>query len=242
MAEEHYGPLAPSTDLPERTRPQEPPQLAERRLSFGDPRIAQPYVVRTYLAPERNSGDQARAAALTVLAEVLGGNPATSVLGRKLQFESQAALHTGTWYDGGALDPTTFTLTVVPAPGLTLQQAEDALDKVIADFLQTGVDPAQLDRIKTQIRAAEIYANDNVDRLARRYGEALTTGLNVQDVQDWPAVLQQVSAEDVMAAARDVFDRRRAVTGWAMRADGGTGAGAGGPATDAALTGTGETK
>ncbi|MCE8469529.1 insulinase family protein, partial [Rhodovulum sulfidophilum] len=43
MAEAHYGPLAPSETLPPRLRPQEPPQLAARHLTYDDPRVAQPY-------------------------------------------------------------------------------------------------------------------------------------------------------------------------------------------------------
>lgn len=214
MAERHYGPLTPSADLPERRRPQEPPHLAERRLTLADARVAQPYVMRSYLAPSRQSGAQQEAAALYVLASLLGGNPATSVLGRKLQFETPLALRATAFYDPGALDDALFSLVVVPAADVPLDRAEAALDQVIADFLAEGVEDAHLERIKAQIRAAEVYAKDNTQGMARRYGEALSIGLTVQDVQDWPAVLQAVTPEEVMAAARQVFDRRRAVTGW----------------------------
>jgi zinc protease len=64
-----------------------------------------------------------------------------------------------------------------------------------------------------------IYAADDVNGLARRYGEALTSGLTVEDVQAWPEVLANVTEADVLAAAAEIFDRRRAVTGWMMRAD-----------------------
>ena len=67
-----------------------------------------------------------------------------------------------------------------------------------------------------QLRAAQIYARDNVDSIANRYGRALTQGLTVEDVQAWPDILQAVTADDVMAAARMVLDRRQAVTGWLM--------------------------
>ena len=75
-------------------------------------------------------------------------------------------------------------------------------------------------RIKTQIRAADIYARDDVDGLARKYGEALAIGLTIKDVQDWPGILDAVTPEDVMAAANEVFDRRQAVTGWLMKDEG----------------------
>ncbi|OWJ80399.1 M16 family metallopeptidase [Haematobacter genomosp. 1] len=217
LAEENYGPLKPSENLPPRIRPQEPPQIAARRVTLEDGRVARPYVMRTYLAPERNTGDQKEAAALTVLAELLGGDPATSVLGQKLQFETQAALSTGAFYDGVAVDPTTFGLYIVPAANEGLADAEAALDKALAEFMTEGVNAQQLERIKTQLRASDIYELDNVDRIARRYGEALSVGLTVEDVQAWPDALRAVTADDVMAAAHDVFDLRRSVTGWLTR-------------------------
>jgi zinc protease len=213
LAEQHYGKIPANPDLPERSRPQEPRQMAERRMVFEDARVAQPYVTRSYLAPERDSGAQEEAAALTLLAEILGGGT-TSLMAEKLQFDTQRAVSTGAYYWGTALDDTTFSLVVVPAPGVTLQEAEDAMDEVIETFLETGVDPEQLERIKMQVRASQIYARDDVGQLANRYGRALTQGLTVEDVQAWPEILEAVTAEDIVAAARDVFDRDKSVTGW----------------------------
>jgi zinc protease len=215
LAEEHYGPIPANPDLPERARPTEPPQTAERRITFRDARVAQPYVSRSYLAPERDSGAQETAAALTILAELLGSGT-TSVMAEALQFDTQIATFTGAFYSGMSLDKTTFDVVVVPSEGVTLEEAEAAMDKVLADFLNTGVDADHLDRIKMQLRAAQIYARDNVDSIANRYGRALTQGLTVDDVQAWPDVLQAVTADDVMSAARMVLDLRQAVTGWLM--------------------------
>ncbi|CUH63312.1 Protease 3 precursor [Thalassovita gelatinovora] len=216
LATKYYGAIPANPDLPDtRYRSQEPPQTAERRLTYRDARVAQPYVSRSYLAPERDHGAQEKAAALTVLAEILGGGQ-TSVLAEKLQFESQTAVYVGAYYGGTSLDDTTFDLVVVPAPGVSLQQAEDAMDQTLAEFLETGIDTEQLTRIKTQIRASEIYARDDVEGLANRYGRALTQGLTVKDVQEWPDILQAVSADDIVAAAKDVLDRRQSVTGWMM--------------------------
>ncbi|WP_442970987.1 M16 family metallopeptidase [Roseovarius sp. D0-M9] len=213
MAQTHYGAIPANPDLPERVRPEEPRQLAPRRLTMEDPRVAQPYLTRSYLAPERDSGAQADAAALTILAEILGGGT-TSLMAEKLQFDAQVAVQSAAWYDGVSLDETTFTLLVVPVPGVTLPEAETAMDEVVQGFLENGVDADQLERIKMQMRAALIYARDDVNGLANRYGAALASGLTVEDVQAWPDVLQAVTAEDVMQAARDVFDLRNSVTGY----------------------------
>lgn len=217
LAETYYGPLEPTPGIGPRIRPQEPPQLAERRLSFADPRVSQPYVTRSYLAPERDPGDQKTAAALTILADLLGGSSQTSVLATKLQFGSRQAIYTSARYDGTSYDDTTFNIAVVPAEGVSLAEAEEALDGVLADFLKSGVDADQFERVKTRIRAAMIYSEDDIDGLARRYGEALTTGLTIADVEAWPDILDAVTEADVMDAAAGVLDRKRAVTGWLMR-------------------------
>ena len=219
MAKKHYGPLAPSDKIVPRVRPIEPPQLAERRVTYADERVAEPYVIRTYLAPERNSGDQKQAAALTILAELLGGSAATSVLGRALQFDSQVATYTAAFYSGTSLDPSTFGLIVMPVPAVSLADAEAAMDKVVAQFLLDGVKPDDFARIKTQIRAASIYARDDANGLAQDYGESLSVGLTVEDVKSWPDVLQSVTEADVMAAAALVLNRDNAVTGWLTRKD-----------------------
>ncbi|WP_270725779.1 M16 family metallopeptidase [Shimia sp. Alg240-R146] len=215
LAEQYYGVLPANPDLPERARPQEPPQISPRRMTYNDPRVAQPYVTRSYLAPERNPGDQETAAALTLLAEILGGGQ-TSVLSQKLQFEQKKVVYAASWYNGTSLDATTFDFVVVPVPGVSLQEVEDAMDAVVAEFIETGVDAEQLARIKMQLRASEIYERDNVSSLANRYGRALTAGLTIADIQAWSDTLQAVSEEDIIAAAEQVFDKRRSVTGWLM--------------------------
>jgi zinc protease len=214
LAEKHYGPLKPSEGIAPRARPQEPPQLAERRITLTDDRVSNPYVMRTYLAPERDPGAQQDAAALTILAALLGGDGQTSHLARALQFDSQTAVYTSAFYDGTSIDDASFGLVVVPSPGVTLAEAETALDAALADFLAKGPDPAAFDRIKTQIRAGEIYAKDSIQGLANTYGEELAIGLTVQDVQDWDNILDAVTIDDVKAAAARVLDRRAAVTGW----------------------------
>lgn len=216
LAEKYYGVIPANPELPERVRSQEPPQTAERRLVFRDPRVAQPYVSRSYLAAERDPGAQQEAAALTMLAEVLGGGQ-TSYLVDKLQFEEQLATYTGAFYRGGSLDDTTFNVVMVPAAGVSLEDGEAAMDAAIASFLEDGVDPEQLDRIKLQIRAGQIYARDDAERVANRYGRALSIGLSVEDVQAWPDILDAVTEDDIMVAARKVFNRETSVTGWLMK-------------------------
>ncbi|MEM8555055.1 MAG: pitrilysin family protein, partial [Pseudomonadota bacterium] len=214
LAETHYGPISPNPNVKPRVRVQEPPQLAARRMIFEDPRVAQPYVSRSYLAPERDPGDQKTAAAVSMLALLLGGDPATSFLGQRLQFDSQEALYTAAFYRGVWLDDTTFNVVMVPAQGVSLEDGEAALDEALAQFLAEPIDVDRMESIKRRFRASEIYARDNVDGVARRYGEALTAGLTVDDIKAWPEIVESLTPEDVKAAAELVFNIRQSVTAY----------------------------
>lgn len=213
LAETYYGPVEPTVGLQDRVRPTEPPQLSERRMTMRDARVSQPYVTRSYIAPERNPGDQSEAAALEFLASLLGGDGATSYLGQALMFEDAKAIYVSAFYNGSTLDLGSFGLVIVPVPGVSLEDAEIALDNTIAKFLEEGVDLEQFERLKTQLRASRIYAQDNIESLARNYGMDLTIGLSIEDIKSWPDVLDAVTPEDVMAAAKRVFNTSNAVTG-----------------------------
>lgn len=216
LAQEYYGKRTPSDNLPDRVRAQEPPHLAPLRIEMQDARVRQPQMVRTYLAENRKPGDQAEAAALEMLAQLLGGSGITSYLGQELQLKQKVALNISAFYSGVSLDQDTFGLFVLPAPNVTPEDAEAALDKALLAFLETAIDEEHLARLKTQAKAGQIYARDSLSGLARRYGAALTSGLTIEDVQVWPEILQAVTADDVKAAARKVLNMNNSVTSWLL--------------------------
>jgi len=213
LAEQYYGPIPAVEDIPARVRPAEPPQLAERRLRMTDSRVGQPYFNRLYLAPIRRSGDQREAAALEVLATLLGASSQTSVLERELTYNQGLTLTAWAGYQSTALDYGYFTLGAMPATGVSLQEAEDAMDAVLADFIETGVDLEQLDRVRMQIRAEAIFQEDSARTRAEALGAALAVGLTPQDQEDWVDVVLSITPEEIVAAARSL-DRRQSVTGW----------------------------
>ena len=87
------------------------------------------------------------------------------------------------------------------------------------EFVAEGPDPAQLERVKTRIRAAEIYQLDEIQSRAREVGSALTSGLTLEDIDAWPELLAAVTPEQVQAAAASVLRPEGSVTGWLMAPD-----------------------
>lgn len=210
LAEKYYG-LIPMRPVPARFRPQEPQQLAARRLSMNDPRVPQPSMRRSYLAPSRTAGEKQHAVPLAVLSEIL--NAPTGRLHRALVQGDGPAVSAGSWYSAMSLDQSTFGFSASPKNGRKLEDVEAALDGVIAAVLADGVTVEEMQLAKTGMQAETIYARDSLSGAARVFGVALTTGLTVEDVEAWPKLVDAVTREQVLAAAKYVFDIRRSVTG-----------------------------
>ena len=214
LANKFYGSLENTIYLGVRKRPAEPPQIVERRLIFEDERVSQPYITRTYLAAERDSGQQREAAALTLLADLIGSDGIQSILGKTLQLDNKKAIYTNAYYNGLSYDDTNFSLIVVPNNDVTLLDIEVELDKVINTFISNGIDEDHLERIKFQYKAQQIFSLDSAYSQARRFGVALTSGLTIEDVLAWPKIIQDIKSSEILAAAVSLFKKESSVTGW----------------------------
>ena len=214
LANKFYGSLENTIYLDVRKRPAEPPQIVERRLIFEDERVSQPYITRTYLAAERDKGQQREAAALTLLADLIGSDGIQSILGKTLQLDNKKAIYTNAYYNGLSYDDTNFSLIVVPNNDVTLLDIEAELDKIINTFISKGIDEDHLERIKFQYKAQQIYSLDSAYSQARRFGVALTSGLTIEDVLAWPKIIQDIKSAEILAAAVSLFKKESSVTGW----------------------------
>ncbi|WP_233287399.1 M16 family metallopeptidase [Bradyrhizobium oropedii] len=217
LVEKNFGPIPAQRAISEkRVRPQEPTPAAPRTVTLSDPRVEQPSLRRSYLVPSATTGAAGESQALDVLAQLMGGG-ANSYLYRALVIDKGLAISTGAGYQGTALDPSQFSISVTPKPGVEFAQIEDAIDKVIADLAQNPARAEDLERVKTQLIAEAIYAQDNQATLARWYGGALTTGLSIDDIRSWPDRIRAVTAEQVRTAAATWLDKKRSVTGYLIK-------------------------
>lgn len=211
LAETYYGPI-PAREVPARDRPQEPEQNAPRRVTLESDRVRQPSVTIRYLAPSYHRGDSEYAEALQVLDEILGSGT-TSRLYRSLVVEQAIAVGAGSGYGANALDLSSFALYGSPRPDVPVEQVEAALRQEVARLLEDGVSEEEVETAKKRMIAQAVYARDALDTGPQIFGRALTTGQTVADVEAWPDRIAAVTAEQVNAAAKAVFDDRRSATG-----------------------------
>jgi zinc protease len=217
MVEKNFGGIPAQPAIPaKRIRPQEPVPAAPRTVTLSDPRVEQPSLRRYYLVPSAATAAAGESPALDVLAQLMGGG-ANSYLYRALVIDHPLAISTSAGYTGTALDPSQFSISVSPKPGVEFLQVEQVIDGVIADLAQNPARAEDLERVKTQLIAEAIYAQDNQATLARWYGGALTTGLSIDDIRSWPDRIRAVTAEQVREAAQKWLDKKRSVTGYLIK-------------------------
>jgi zinc protease len=217
MVERTFGEVAPQPAIPvKRIRPQEPTPAAPRTVTLSDARVEQPGIRRYYLVPSAATAAAGESPALDVLAQLMGGS-SNSYLYRALVIDRPLAVSASAGYQGTSLDATQFMISVSPKPGVEFAQIEQVIDAVISDVGQNAVRAEDLERVKTQLIAEAIYAQDNQATLARWYGGALTTGLSIEDIRSWPDRIRAVTAEQVRDAAQKWLDKKRSVTGYLIK-------------------------
>ena len=217
MVERTFGEVSAQPAISaHRLRPQEPTPAAPRTVTLSDPRVEQTGLRRYYLVPSANTAASGESPALDVLAQLMGSG-ANSYLYRALVIDQPLAVSAGAGYQGTSLDSTQFMISVSPKPGVEFSQIEQVIDRVIADVGQNPVRSEDLERVKTQLIAEAIYAQDNQATLARWYGGALTTGLSIDDIRSWPDRIRAVTAEQVREAAQKWLDKKRSVTGYLIK-------------------------
>lgn len=217
LAEQTYGKL-PAGEVMVRRWTQEPPPVAERRVIHRDEKVLQPSLVRDYLAPSFVYGDRQYAFPLSLLAQVLGGSD-TSRLYQELVVKRKLAVSVDADYSGMNLGPSTFTVSAVPAEGVSLEKLEAAVDEVIRTVIDKQVTDAELNRAKVQAKAAVIYALDGLQPVAYILGQLYAIGLDETFFDAWPDQIKKTTPAQLQEAARTVLLSERSVTGWLLPQD-----------------------
>ena len=207
-----YGKVKRRAEPGERKRASEPPSRAPRRVDMTDPRVTTPSWQRNYLVPSYYNGEDGTAEALDILSEILGGS-STSRIYKELVKNTKVATGAGAWYQGSAIDSTTFGFYATPLPDIALKDVEAAIDKVINDLKSGGVTEEEVARAKNRLLKQAIFARDSQATLARIYGASLSMGSTIEDIHSWPERIGKVTVDDVNKAAKAYLDLNRSVTG-----------------------------
>ncbi len=201
LAQRHYGAI-PRRALPAPRNFVEPKQVGIKRIVVKAP-AELPHVVMSYHAPTlRDPAQDWKPYALQILAGVLDGNDSAR-LNKHLVREQQVASGTGAGYHATSRGPSLFTLEATPSEGRTIDEVETALRQEIALLVKDGVSAEELQRVKTQVTAGEVYKLDSLFYQAMQIGQMESIGLGHQALALMLERLQAVSAEQVRQVAEE---------------------------------------
>lgn len=203
-AEKYFGVLQPSDITPPKPR-REVEQMGERRITVKAPAKV-PYLLMGYKVPVLkmfiDKGEDGNDIyALEVLAGVLDGGD-SSRLSQRLVRESEIATSAGAGYDPYARQQTLFLFDGSPRDGHTISELEAAIKKQISAIQNKPPSKQELDRVKAQVMASNVYEKDSVFYQAMQLGTLETVGVGWQKKDEYLKKIQQVTAEQVQAVAK----------------------------------------
>lgn len=207
LAEKHYGKI-PRRTLPGRKPQIEPAQVGIKRITVKAP-AKLPYLVMAWKAPALRDIDKEREPyALEVLAAVLDGHDGAR-FARNLVRGSRIAVSAGAGYDATVRGEALFVVSGTPTEGRTVAELETALREEIARVAREGVSVQELERVKTQTIAAQVYKRDSMMAQAMEIGRIEAAGFRWRDIDALLEKIRSVTADEVQAVARKYFDDAR---------------------------------
>ncbi len=200
LARQHFGPV-PARKL-ERTRvPVEPPQKEIRRSRLSAPAQV-PTLFMGYHAPAFSlRSDDWEPYALMVLNGVLDGGGSARIE-RELVRNQQIASSAGVGYSPTARHPVLFLLSATPSRGRTPAELEAAIREQIRRVQEEAIAPDELERVKAQVAASNVFTRDSVFYQAMQMGMLETVGLDWQMLDHSVERLRAVTAAQVQAVAK----------------------------------------
>ncbi len=202
LAKQHFGQLKPSELTPPLSRP-EVEQFGIKRLTVKRP-AKLPYLAMGYKVPVLNTiAEQNRweVYALEVLSYLLDGGDSAR-LSKHLVRGQQIASSAGTSYDPFSRLEGLFTFSGMPTQAHTVAELEAALRAQIKQLQTTLADKAELERVKIQLRASQVYELDSVFYQGMKIGMLETVGLEWQLFDSYLDNIKAVTAEQVQTVAR----------------------------------------
>lgn len=199
-AGELFG-AVPAKPLPPRNTVSEAAETRPVSAQTESAVTRQPILALSYRVPKLNRISDKTPYALDVLSNVLGGNT-SSRFHKNLVRGKQAALDIGVNYDMFSREMPLFSIIAMPAGSTGDRQLLELIRGEIDGIARNGISRAELERVRTQAAASEIYAKDSMSAQASLMGRLETRGFRYSDEAELRRRLQSVTAADVQAAAR----------------------------------------
>lgn len=215
LAEKYYADWKNTRTVPARQWPTEPPARVSQTLRMVSASVQQPLWRRYYMAPSLISGDTQQAVPLMLLADMLGAE-GTGLLYKSLVTTGKATALSVS-YSPFSLGPESLSISMTPAPGVTVEALSQAYEAALATILTSkALDEKALTRAKTQLKAEVIFSQDGLEGEAFLIAQIVILGLKPEKIAHLTDEINAVTLEQIRQAATSVLDDRFAVTGYLL--------------------------
>lgn len=179
-------------------------------LTMELPQINTDRLTRTYIAPSFNTGKEA-IYNLSVFSKYLGEGE-TSELYKALVLERKLALSVASDYSFTDRSYGQFTISALPAEGVSATELNQAIDEEIAKAVN-NLNIDKISQTKNKMLSGLVYLQDNPFDAAGIVGGMAAIGMNIDDIEDHADNIRKVSYQEVKAAAKKLFSSSAQVNG-----------------------------
>lgn len=200
LAKKYFGPIE-AKPIERTPAPIEPVQISTRRAREAAPAQV-PYLVLGYHVPVYTDNREAwEPYALSVLAGILDGGRSAR-FPRQLVRGQRIAASIDADYSPVGRSPTMLSFDGTPAKGHTVEDLERAIRAQIERLKTERVGEEELDRVKAQVVASDVYGRDSVFYQAMRIGMGETTGRRWKIIEEYVDRINAVTTAQVQEVAR----------------------------------------
>ena len=160
------------------------------------------------LATAKNPQD---AFALTIIKQLLDSG-ITSRLEQRLVRNNKILSSVSVSYDPYQRGDSLFSISALPAAGVTLSEAQVAIQNEVDTLKQDLINASEIERVVTQFVANWIYSQDDLAEQARTIGNLEVNGFSHRLIDVLPQHLQAITTQDIQRVAQSYFNKDRLST------------------------------
>ena len=160
------------------------------------------------LATAKNPQD---AFALTIIKQLLDSG-ITSRLEQRLVRNNKMLSSVSVSYDPYQRGDSLFSISALPAAGVTLSEAQAAIQNEVDTLKQDLVNASEIERVVTQFVANWIYSQDDLAGQARTIGNLEVNGFSHRLIDVLPQHFQAITAQELQRVAQNYFNKDRLST------------------------------
>lgn len=203
LAQQIYGTI-PQITPSARPKKTIPPLPSASHLFVTDPAVHQKSLSILVRLPSMVT-NQNFALAMSILEDALSSG-STSRLYNGLVTEQKIATTINLSYRGNAINEAELWINATPANQVSLDDLKKAIIDEISALSQNPLSKSEITTSKSRLKKSAIFARDSLSGPAMVIGQSLTIGIDLDTIEYWPYLVDEITAQDISNAADTLIE------------------------------------